>query len=151
MNVCPAKTQISLGIRPVWSESPLCAEWVAKDPSFLYVDCKDSDQTGQMPRLIWVFAGHTVILLVLLWGGSNEFPSTCSTLRYSICESFVTNPTYLVWVNRIHSKEWVQKPNETDTESCMVLSTFLHPSTLSTQGHSLMLNNYQSRQSNVSM
>ena len=26
---------------------------------------KDSDQTGQMPRLIWVFAGCTVTLLVL--------------------------------------------------------------------------------------
>ena len=25
MTVCPAKTQISLGIRPVWSESSLCA------------------------------------------------------------------------------------------------------------------------------
>ena len=55
------KTQISLGIRPVWSESLLCAQWVAKDPSFLHVDCKKKkpDQTGQMPRLIWVFAGRT--------------------------------------------------------------------------------------------
>ena len=26
--------------------------------------------TGRMPRLIWVFAGRTVILLVLSWGGS---------------------------------------------------------------------------------
>ena len=32
---------------------------------------EDSNQTGQMPRLIQVFAGHTVILLVLSWGGSN--------------------------------------------------------------------------------
>ena len=68
----PAKTQISLGIRPVWSESLLCTRWVAKDPSFLHADNKDSDQTGWMPRLIWVFAGHTVILLVLSWGGSNQ-------------------------------------------------------------------------------
>ena len=30
MAVRPAKTQISLGIRPVWSESSLCAEWVGK-------------------------------------------------------------------------------------------------------------------------
>ena len=29
--MCPAKTQISLGIRPVWSEPSLCAQWVAKD------------------------------------------------------------------------------------------------------------------------
>ena len=52
MNVRPAKTQISLGIRPVWSESLLCAKWVAKDPSFLYADNEDSDQTGWIPRLI---------------------------------------------------------------------------------------------------
>ena len=30
----PAKIQISLGIRPVWSESSLSAQWIAKDPSF---------------------------------------------------------------------------------------------------------------------
>ena len=30
-----AKTKISLGIRPVWSEPSLCAQWVAKDPNFL--------------------------------------------------------------------------------------------------------------------
>ena len=35
-----------------------------------WVHSKDSDQTGQMPRLIWVFAGCTSTLLVLSWGGS---------------------------------------------------------------------------------
>ena len=45
MSVRSAKTQISLGIRPVWSESSLCAQWVAKDPSFLHADSEDSDQT----------------------------------------------------------------------------------------------------------
>ena len=52
MTVRPAKTQISLGIRPVWSESSLCAQWVANDPSLLHADSEDSDQTGRMPRLI---------------------------------------------------------------------------------------------------
>ena len=60
MNVCPANTPISLGIRPVWSESSLCAQWIAKDPSFLHADSEDSDQTGR-----------TVILLVLSCSGSN--------------------------------------------------------------------------------
>ena len=59
--VRPAKTQISLGIRPVWSESSLCAQWEAKGPSFLHADSEDSDQT----RLIWVFAGRTLTSLVL--------------------------------------------------------------------------------------
>ena len=66
----PAKTQISLGIHPVWSESSLSTQWVAQDPSFLHADSEDSDQTGRMPRLIWVFAGRTTTLLVLSWGGS---------------------------------------------------------------------------------
>ena len=63
-------TQVTLGIRPVWSESSLRAQWVAKDPRFLHADSEDSDQTGRMPRLIWVLAGRTLTLLVLLWGGS---------------------------------------------------------------------------------
>ena len=55
-----------------WSESSLCAEWVAKDPRFLHAGSKDSDQTGRMPRLIWVFAGRTLILLVLSCRGSTH-------------------------------------------------------------------------------
>ena len=39
--VHPAKTQISLGIRPVWSESSLCAQWIAKEPSFFHADSED--------------------------------------------------------------------------------------------------------------
>ena len=71
MTVRPAKTQISLGIRPVWTESSL-STW--RKLGFLathWAHSEDSDQTGPMPRLIWVFAGPTVILLVLSWGGSN--------------------------------------------------------------------------------
>ena len=62
MTVRPAKTQIRLGE----SECSLCAQCVAKDPSFLHADSEDSDQTGRisdqtgrMPRLIWFFAGRT--------------------------------------------------------------------------------------------
>ena len=69
MSVHPAKTQISLGIRPVWSESSLCAQWVAKDPRFLHTDSEDY-QTERMPRLISVSAGRTLSLLVLSCRGS---------------------------------------------------------------------------------
>ena len=68
-HVCPAKTQISLGIRPVWSEPSLSAWRKLWSLATHWVHSKDSDQTGQMPRLTRVFAGHTVILLVLSWGG----------------------------------------------------------------------------------
>ena len=76
-SVRPAKTRISLGICPVWSESLQCAQWVAEDPMFLYADSEDSDQTGRMPRLIWVFAGrkgHFVgfVMRQLKWRCSNQ-------------------------------------------------------------------------------
>ena len=57
MSVRPAK--ISLGIHPVWSESSLCA-W--RKIGFLATHwpySEDSDQTGRVARLIWVFAGRT--------------------------------------------------------------------------------------------
>ena len=65
----PTKTQISLGIRPVWSESSLCAQLVAKDPSFLHADSEDSDQTGRMHMLFcwfWCEAAQLLYLLQLL-------------------------------------------------------------------------------------
>ena len=71
MTVRPAKTQISLGIRSVWSESSLSAWRNIGSLATHYAHSEDSDQTGgRMPRLICVFTGHTLILLVLSWGGS---------------------------------------------------------------------------------
>ena len=58
MDVRPAKTQISLGIRPVWSVFAVCMK-KAWSLATLWAQSEDSDQTGQMPRLMWVFAGHT--------------------------------------------------------------------------------------------
>ena len=69
-HVRPAKTQISLGIRLVWSESSLSAWRRLWSLATNWTHSEDSDQTGWMPRLIWVFAGGTVILLVLSWGAS---------------------------------------------------------------------------------
>ena len=78
----------------VWSESLLCAQWVAKDPRFLYADSEDSDQTGRMPRLIWVFAWRTAILLVLSCRGSYIYaPDHC--LCYLFCHTGSSAP-YLV-------------------------------------------------------
>ena len=65
--VRPAKTQISLGICPVWAESTLCTYWVAKDPSFLRAGSEDSDQTRWMPRLIWVSLGAHSLCWFCLW------------------------------------------------------------------------------------
>ena len=88
MTVRPAKTQISLGIRPVWSESSLSA-W-SKLGSFAthWANSEDSDQTVQMSRLIRVFAGRTLILLVL-W------------CRCSIIPFFENNKLPLLWSPRL--------------------------------------------------
>ena len=65
----PSRDSDQPGHPPVWSESLLCAQWLVKDPVFLYVDSKDSDQTGRMPRLIWAFAGCTCLFVgfVMRW------------------------------------------------------------------------------------
>ena len=68
--VRPAKAQISLGIRSVWSEYSLSAWRYPGSLATHWVHNEDSDQTGRMPRLIWVFAGRTVILYVSSWDGS---------------------------------------------------------------------------------
>ena len=68
----PAKTQISLGIRPVWSESSPSAWRNLGSLTTRWAHSEDSDQTGRMPRLIWVFVGRTLILLVLSCRGSDS-------------------------------------------------------------------------------
>ena len=72
-----------MSLRPVWSEALLCAQWIAKDTSILQADSEDSNQTGRMPRLIRVFAGRTLILLVLSCRGPFHLgPSRRSVMIY---------------------------------------------------------------------
>ena len=70
MTVRSAKTQVSLGIRPVWSESSLSAWRKLGSLATHWAHSEDSDQTGRMPRLSWVFTGAHAILFVLSWGCS---------------------------------------------------------------------------------
>ena len=58
-HVRPAKIQISLRIRAVWSESSLGTFWIAKVAKFLHADNEDADQTVRMCRLIWVVVEQT--------------------------------------------------------------------------------------------
>ena len=57
--VCLAKTEISLGICLVWSKPSLSAWRSLGSLATHWAYNEDSDQTGWMPRLIWVFAGRT--------------------------------------------------------------------------------------------
>ena len=56
---------------------------VAKDPSFLQEDSKDSNQTGPILRLIWVFAGRTChfVGFVMRWLISNLWKHMSHNIR----------------------------------------------------------------------
>ena len=90
-HVRPAKTRISLGIRPVWSEFSLSAWRKLGSLPTHWAHSEDSDQTGRMPRLIWVFAGRTVILLcpaTRKWRGIMLYPPKFwVSVRPSVCLS----------------------------------------------------------------
>ena len=85
----PAKTQISLGIRPVWSEFSLSAWRKLGSLATHWMHNEDSDQTGRMPNLIWVIAGRTChfvgfvmkrLILFCIWAAPSEF------VTYRLCE-----------------------------------------------------------------
>ena len=105
-------------LRSAWAsaqsdQSSLCAQWVAKDLSFLHADREDSDQTERMPRLIWVFARHTLTLLVLSWGGSNlPMQSTFSSFfasQYVFMKQLQSNMILLTsFINTLGSS-WNQR------------------------------------------
>ena len=63
-------TQPRRHLSPVWSESSLSAWRKLGSLATHWAHSEDSDQTGRMPRRIWVFAGRTLILLVLSCRGS---------------------------------------------------------------------------------
>ena len=73
-------------LRSAWAsaQSSLCAQWVAKDLSFLHADREDSNQTGRMPRLICdmpfcLFCHEAVHMLTtfLKWIAALRFYDVC--------------------------------------------------------------------------
>ena len=87
----PSKDLDQFGhICPVWSESSLSAWRKLVSLAIHWAHSEDSDQIGWMPRLIWVFAGRTLILLVLSCCSSNE-------------EAFVI---YIEFINYMHQRSW---------------------------------------------
>ena len=70
IGLCFMASFIFNSIHPVWSESSLSAWRKLGSLANHWAHSEDSDQTGQMPRLTWVSAGRTVILLVLSWRSS---------------------------------------------------------------------------------
>ena len=68
MWMCAQRRIRSALASPQSDHSSLCAQWEATNPRFLHADSKDSDQTGRMPRLSWVFAGRTDHFVLLFFG-----------------------------------------------------------------------------------
>ena len=110
--VHPAKTQISLGIHPVWSESSLSAWRNLWSLATHWVHSKDSDQTGWMPRLIWVFVGHIwhFVGFVMPW------------LNYQVIGCYSGHP-YVIEMR----KKYMQKTQNHDKYVCY-RTIYTHPS-----------------------
>ena len=96
-----------------WKLSPLAAQWVYSE---------DSDQTGRMPMLIWIYAGRTgqfigfVMLQLISWSismkvmwlgwGSNSRPKTHCWLYYWAQNEIFSRPS--VRTNKVHYfKTWI--------------------------------------------
>ena len=92
MAVRPTKTQISLGIRPVWSELSLSAWRKLGSLATHWAHTEDSDQTGR-----------TLILLVLSCHGS-YFPTLLINHSWMLFEKGF-------WVYRMFGQFWQEKIN----------------------------------------
>ena len=97
-HVRPAKTQISLGIRQVWSEPSTCSQSVAKDQCFFWRTAKTLIRLGGCPGWSESSLGTHAILSVLSCGGSLNFEFT---LKFVMC-------LHLTWhfgLHKVQTKE----------------------------------------------
>ena len=110
--VHPVKTQISLGTHPVWSESSLSA-WRNIGPLTTYwVPSKDSDQTGRMPRLIWVVSGRTGHFFLFFHAAAHKINNSLQQQRYLACvDGLRMDVSRLVWSNAL-SSTWFCSTNQ---------------------------------------
>ena len=95
--VRPAKTQINLGIRSVWSETSLSA-W----RNIGYLATHWTHNEDWMPRMTWVFSGRTghfvgFVMLWLIWSPFRSFSRSGL-----VC----TDPFRFVLANRDFGKSW---------------------------------------------
>ena len=80
----PAKIQISLRIRAIWSESSQGEFRIAKDAKFLHADNEDSNQTARKRRPIWVIVGRT-----------------CHKVRFLTSRIVLITENYYIWFHVI--------------------------------------------------
>ena len=104
-NVHPAKTQISLGVPPVWSEFSLSAWRKLGSLAIYWAHSEDSDQTRRMSRLIWVFAGRTChfVGFVMRWLSSDVQPTVLPRLAEN--DEVVMGGNFFLQFNYVSAKE----------------------------------------------
>ena len=104
----PSEDSDQSGHPPFWSESSLSAWRKFGSIATHWVHSEDSDQTGRMPRLIWVFAGRTVTFLVLSCRGSYSRDPNDSTEVTAVCNMsrIMTKPTKWVCAQRRLRSAW---------------------------------------------
>ena len=81
-SVHPAKTQISLGICSVWSESLLVLSGQLRTWAFFMPTAKTLIRPGGCPGWSESPLGTNAILLVLSWDGSNEEWLLCTSNQF---------------------------------------------------------------------
>ena len=123
-HVRPAKTQISLGIRPVWSESSLFAWRKHGSLATHWVHSEDSDQTGRMSqrwdarliwanilKLLWTVYGPRQANLVLIAYASSEGSGEPAHPR-SLARTFAAR-SYKQWIKRnLQTESQISSPSE---------------------------------------
>ena len=101
-HVRPAKTQISLGICQVWSESSWSAWWKLGSLATYWAPAKTLIRLGGCPGWSQSSLGAHATLLVLSWGGSYlhgaflKLPHVCCHLIVSSTVAFRLNNKYSI-------------------------------------------------------
>ena len=110
----------------------LCAIRVVKEPNRLQAHSEDSDQTGRIPRLIWVLAGRKSLAFVLMFSGSNTIFDIHVFLNIYIwhslvCKATITSATFRLSYEFGKPNEHVhrQKPLRHDFRGTLVIVGFM--------------------------
>ena len=118
-----------------WSEPSLSTWRKLGSLATHWVHSEDSDQTGRMPRLIWVFAGRTLILLVLSCRGSFQFLSFIMFFCCCFYWDFTARHNYLTSFEQVGGKWKILKKNNLPTRKQILAS----PSWAQTHSSELMI------------
>ena len=127
-HVCPTKTQISLRIRAVWSESSLSTWRNSVSLDIKNVPSQDYDQTARTRRLIWIFVGRTCPKVPFL------------TLRANMLIVLSSSAHCWIWSRIATASTWLRKKKKKSREvSITLLYRYInedHVRAFSSAGHS---------------